>query len=354
MVRRRYPVRRPRNPSSSCEDSFSSEKAPLRSKEEYRMRECIDFIHEHKNFYILSHEEPDGDCIGSSLALGSFLKRLGKKAVLLSPGPFSRNEIKRYEKKFQKEVDTPLSPKETAVFVLDCSTPERIGFFQEFVKPYRVGVIDHHGAGKEFGDVRWIDPKAPSVTYLVQLLQEHMGFPPNKTEAEHLLFGLCTDTGFFRHCEEDQSETFAAASRLLAAGASPNKIYQLIFGGRELGTRLLLGKDLVRTEEYFEGRLLITFETLGDLKEFGGENRDSDTLYSLLQTVTSAEVVVLIREESQGVCSAGLRASGNVNVGEIARAFGGGGHPKASGFEWRGERAALREELLRGFSEVFP
>lgn len=317
------------------------------------MQDCIDFIHEHKNFYILSHEEPDGDCIGSSLALSSFLERIGKKAVLLSPGPFSRNEIKPYEKMFQKEIDAPLPPEETAVLVLDCSTPERIGSFQEFVKPYRIGVIDHHGAGKKFGNVRWIDPKAPSVTYMVQLLQESMGYSPTQAEAEYLLFGLCTDTGFFRHCEEDQSGTFAAASRLLAAGASPNKIYRLIFGGREIGARLLLGKDLTRTEEYFQGRLLITFETIEDLKKFGNENRDSDTLYSLLQTVDNTEVVVLIREESLGVCSAGLRASGDVNVGEIARSYGGGGHPKASGFEWHGDRAALREDLLGTFSRIF-
>lgn len=317
------------------------------------MQECIDFINKHNHFYILSHEEPDGDCIGSSLALGSFLEGLGKGVTLLSPGPFSRKEIKRYEKHFTKEVTDPLPPEGTGVFILDCSTPDRIGHFQEFVQTYEIAVIDHHAAGKEFGSVRWVDPRAPSVTYLVQLLQENMGYPPTEKEAEYLLFGLCTDTGFFRHCEEDQSETFAAASRLLSAGASPNKIYQLIFGGRELGTRLLLGKNLVRTEEHFRGKLLITYETLADLQEYGNENRDSDTLYSLLQTVTSTEVAVLMREESPGVCSAGLRAAGDVNVGEIARAFGGGGHPKASGFEWRGDLADLREALLRSFAEIF-
>ena len=131
------------------------------------------FLDRYRRFLLIVHAEPDGDCIGSALALSSYLTRKGKETRLYTPGPFIRQEIERYKSYFS----THISPKEvlkpsTAAIILDCSTLERIGKLSREIKGLEVAVIDHHAAGRVFGEPRFIDIKAPSTSVLVQMLIE--------------------------------------------------------------------------------------------------------------------------------------------------------------------------------------
>jgi phosphoesterase RecJ-like protein len=233
-----------------------------------------------------------------------------------------------------------------AVVVLDCSTPERIGYLAEEIAGLPVAVLDHHASGEEFGEVRIVDPGAPSVTYLIQLFIESCNDSPTPEEAELLLFGLCTDTGFFRHLTAGSEEVFAAVGRLTSLGASPRDIHHTMFGGRSYESRRLLGELLSRTERHCGGRLLLSVERLEDQQRFGRENRDSDTLYQQLQGVRGADVVVLIREEEPGKCSVGLRSRDGLDVGSLARRLGGGGHRNAAGFTADGKAEDIRTTVL--------
>jgi phosphoesterase RecJ-like protein len=297
-------------------------------------------------FVLLGHSEPDGDCIGSQLALGKYLERKGKKVSLLSPGPFQRLELEEYKKNFHLHIPQDLDKNTAVAVILDCSTLERIGHLAEELGNMKTTVIDHHSSGRSFGDIRYIDPDSPSVTLMVLNLIESMGDTPTQEEAQILLFGLATDTGFFRHLEARRGWVFNAIGRLSDYGASPKEVFRSMYGGRSLLSRQLLGLLLSRTRAACKGRVLFTYETLEDLALYGLENRDSDALYQQLQGVSNCEVVIFIREEEPGLCSVGLRSISAVDVGHIALSFGGGGHALAAGFSWKGSRQEAEKAVM--------
>lgn len=328
----------------------------------YVPEHIVSIIRNHDHFLLAGHEKPDGDCIGSSLALSLFLQRLGKTATLLSPGPFSRFEIQAYRTFFSTTVPKQL-PQRTIAVVLDSSTPERLGQVHDELTSYEMVVIDHHASGNRYGTYTFIDPTAPSVTFMIQQIIEALGYTPTAEEAHYLLFGLCTDTGFFRHLTADSSTVFHAVARLTAAGADPNRIYALLYGNRPLQSHRLLGTLLSRTESYFGGKLLITYERRSDFESGDPTIRNSDTLYLLLQNTAGVEAVVLLQEDSTtevsvglrsgGSQSGGLRSSSAIDVGKIAEKSGGGGHKKAAGFTFKGTISETREYIVELFTECF-
>jgi bifunctional oligoribonuclease and PAP phosphatase NrnA len=315
--------------------------------------ELLDFIDRHGPFYVIGHKEPDGDCIGSQIALASFLKRSGRSAYLLSAGPFTRTEIMQYEGRFSLEAPPEKASERAAAIVLDCSSLQRIGSVAETLPKVPIAFIDHHAAGNAAGDVTYIDDAAPSVTLMVLSVMEAMGGSPTKEEAEFLLFGLGTDTGFFRHLDESSEESFRAAARLVAAGASPKRVYNLMHGGKSIASRKLMGEILTRTEVQYGGALLVSFATLQDQQRYGLASRDSDMLYQLLLSVGGCEAAMVIRQESEAECTVGLRARDRIDVGSIAASFGGGGHRLAAGLLMRGGLDEVKAKLIAAFKPWF-
>ncbi|MDR0731291.1 MAG: DHH family phosphoesterase, partial [Treponema sp.] len=175
-------------------------------------QELLDFIRIGTKFLLAGHKEPDGDCIGSSLALASALRRLGKEAILCSAGPFKRTEIKSYEPLFTSSPGEA-ERRNAQVIIIDCSSPERTGDLGAHIKDLPLALIDHHCAGVQPGEgtVLYLDPEAPAATSMILALIEALGLNPTAEEAEYLLFGFCTDTGFFRHIDAGNMEDFARA-----------------------------------------------------------------------------------------------------------------------------------------------
>ncbi|HOI23339.1 MAG: bifunctional oligoribonuclease/PAP phosphatase NrnA [Spirochaetia bacterium] len=316
-------------------------------------RGIIWFIENHDCFYVLGHREPDGDCIGSQLALASFLKSLGKRVHLLSSGPFTRSEILQYEYKFRDEAPPERDFERAAALVLDCSSMARIGSVGETMPKVPVAFIDHHASGETPGESDYLDPSASAVTAMVFLLMEAMGHKPSREEAELLFFGLCTDTGFFRHLDEKGDSTFEIAARMVKAGASPKKIYNAINGGKTLFSRKLLGEILLRIEPHFDGRLLISFLSLEDQQRYGMASRDSDLLYQLMMSVAGCEACFVIKQEAEDQCTVGFRSKERIDVSAIAARFGGGGHRLASGLSIQGNIESVKALLLDSFAELF-
>ena len=326
--------------------------------------ELLDFIGMYKTFFILGHEEPDGDCLGSQKALASVLNRTGKTAVLCSPGPFDRPEIKEVESAFAKSIseatgmagldtDGPI-PETAAVIIADCSTPERIGAgFAADIEGIPTAVIDHHASGEPFGDVSFVNGGSPSTTILVYQLMKELKLEPTPEEAEDLLFGFLTDTGYFRHLDTDAADSMLLAAELAGFGASLKDLYFRMYGGRKLNSKVLTGRVLSRAVPLFGGRCISIYETLEEKGRFGAENRDSDTIYSQLLAVENCEAVIFVREEAEGECSVSLRSRNRIDVGAVAKSFGGGGHKNAAGFVWKGSRAEVTEKLEPVFREIF-
>lgn len=307
--------------------------------------ELLQFLRDYDHFHVLGHVDPDGDCIGSQIGLSLFLNRLGKSTSLVSPGPFERTEVRHFSSRFSTALEAKVSDRE-AIAIVDCSTLDRIGPLAEQLDGRPVAVIDHHATGEIFGDVRHIDSSIPATTLLVQAIIEALDDIPSKDEAEMLFFGLATDTGFFRFLDSRSSDVFHAASRLVAGGASPRDTSALISSGRTFASRKLIGRLLNRATAYAEGRFILTYMTAQERTEFGKENRDSDALYSLLLSIEGCQAIAFLREESETVCKGSLRATGEVDVGEVASHLGGGGHQKAAGFLNRDSLNATIEKVV--------
>ncbi|MDR0998869.1 MAG: bifunctional oligoribonuclease/PAP phosphatase NrnA [Treponema sp.] len=317
----------------------------------------ISFIQEGSKFLVAGHEEPDGDCVGSQLALVSALRRLGKEALPCSAGPFKRTEVLVYASQFvtlpgEKEREN------ARVIIVDCGAVDRTGSLEPLLRACPLGIVDHHAVGTLPPDNRnnpvFLDPNAPSTTFMVLELIEALGLSPTVEEANLLLFGLCTDTGFFRHLDERGAEAFARAARLIRAGGNPKQIFNTLTGGKSFNSRVLLGIQLSRAEEYFGGKLIYTCEKYEETRRFGLEGRDSDSLYQLLLSVAGAEAVVIIRQESPEKCTVGLRSRDKVNVALVAADFGGGGHRNAAGFIREGTVIEeLKPKLIAAFEKIF-
>jgi len=162
-------------------------------------RELLDFIREGSKFLITGHKDPDGDCVGSQLALDSALRRMGKETLLLSSGPFKRTEIKPYEHLFSLKDALEHVPGGSAcrVIILDCSSPERTGDLEPFLIGFPSAVIDHHRNGKHSNGPHYIDENATSTTVMVLKLILALGLKPTREEAEHLFFWALHGYRFF-------------------------------------------------------------------------------------------------------------------------------------------------------------
>ncbi len=318
-------------------------------------QELLAFIERYSKFIIVGHEEPDGDCVGSQLALSSALERLGKETVVCSAGPFKRPEIIPYQERFLNKIGTK-EREEAAVIIMDCSMTTRVGGIAEDIADLPTAVIDHHAAGEQRESSPekpvFLDPHAPSVTFMTLALIETLGLVPTPEEAKLLFLGLCTDTGFFRHVDAKGSETFARAARLIKAGASPKETFRRMNGGKPLASRQLLGILLARTKSYYGGKLFVTTEDYGELQYFGLESRDSDALYQLLLAVEGVEVVTVVRQESPAFCTAGLRSIDKVDVSAIAASFGGGGHKNAAGLKMDGTLEIIVPRIIAAFEQI--
>jgi phosphoesterase RecJ-like protein len=316
--------------------------------------ELLTFIREGAKFLVAGHKEPDGDCVGSQLALCSLLRRLGKEAIPCSAGPFKRSEILPYRDLFTANIGE--AEREGArVIVTDCSGQGRTGDLGAALEGLPRAIIDHHATNPDGDDTGngpvYLDGQAPATCFMILAVLEALGLEPTPEEAELLFFGLCTDTGFFRHVDAQGAETFAAAARLVRAGASPKGIYRAINGGKSLDSRLLMGRVLSRAESHFGGKLILSTEEYEETQRFGLEGRDSDQLYQILQSVSGVEAIVIIRQETPDNCTIGFRSQDRVDVAKIALQFGGGGHKNAAGSSIGGAIEALKPKILKAFEE---
>ncbi len=314
----------------------------------------VRFIQDHDSFVIAGHKEPDGDCIGSCLAMASFLRRMGKQVQLVSAGPFKRIEIREYEPLFAAAAVPEALSGSACALILDCSNAGRTGDAAPSFEGLPHAIIDHHATNDASGPVDFVESASPATTLLVQSIIEAIAGSVTPEEAELLFFGLCTDTGFFRHLDEKSAESFACASRLVAAGANPKKTFARMNGGKSYESRILVARILTRMKRWYDGKLVISWENLEDTQEFGLEGRDSDILYQLIQSIAGVEAIVIVRQETETNCTVGFRSLDRVDVSIVASAFGGGGHRQASGLSVAGTIDELIPRFVESFAPQFP
>jgi phosphoesterase RecJ-like protein len=287
---------------------------------------------------VVTHENPDGDALGSLAAMQGILSELGKDSMpfvderdLPLPSEYRFLELPGLITAPPPDVD------ERTVVFLDCGNLERNPAEALRRDGMRIVNIDHHHDNTHFGTVNLVDPDASCTAEIVWDLIGGLGVKPTHAIAEALYVGLITDTGRFMY-ENATARSHLMAADLIDAGVSPHEIYRRVYEGVPLGKLSLLARGLAKVERYHGGLLTVTELSARDFAESDAEESYSEGVVDHLRAVEGTAVAALIRDrgsDSDGhrQRKVSLRASDDrVDVSRIARAKGGGGHRQAAGF----------------------
>jgi phosphoesterase RecJ-like protein len=304
------------------------------------------FIDAHSEFLILSHVDPDGDAIGSSLGLHWALRALGKTVVTAneSPLPDGLRFLPGSE-----WVRTPAEVKKVfgAVFILDCSSIDRTGpTAPALIGPgARVANVDHHAANDGFGDPKLVNVEASATAELIYEILESYGAPIGTETAECLYVGLASDTGAFRY-QNTTPRTLRLAARLVERGAKPSVAADELYGRKSEASLRILGFALASLEKRGGGQVSALTITREMFEKARATVEDADGIVQFAKSLNGARVGVLIQEVAPGEVRLSFRSDGSLDVNEIASRFGGGGHRNAAGARVRGELGNVRGAVL--------
>ena len=310
------------------------------------------FIDSHTEFLILSHVDPDGDAIGSSLGLAWTLRALGKSIVVVteSPLPDSLRFLPGSE-----WVKRPADVKRTfgAVFVLDCSSLDRVGpAAAGLVAPGAdVASVDHHAANDSFGDPRLVNVEASATAELIYEILDAYGTPLEPEVAECLYIGLASDTGAFRY-QNTTPRALRLAARLVEHGAQPSTAADALYGHKSEASLRILGLALASLEKRAGGQVGAITISREMFERAGASSEDADGIVQFAKSLDGARVGVLIQEVSPGEIRMSLRSDGTVDVNQVAGLFGGGGHKNAAGARVRGDLSRVRGDLLEALDRA--
>ena len=304
----------------------------------------VEFLKETKgSILILTHENPDGDALGSAMALYLFLKKKGKNVTV-----GCKDKIPHF---------LDFIPHSEEVVSLPDGRFYDVGIIVDSAGFYRAGTevkvaqkirIDHHVGGEFYGRYDYIDPRAPATASLIyELISAWDESEIDKDIATCIYAGLATDTGFFRYSNTDEY-TFELARKLVHWGADPNYVYRMFAERESVGKMKLISKVLETLTLYEDG--LVAGITIFDrfFKETGTEYSDSEGLVNYPRSIEGVEVAfALIEKPDEGVWKVSLRSKVSVDVSKIAERLGGGGHKYASGAKIKvGSYEEALEKLL--------
>jgi phosphoesterase RecJ-like protein len=294
----------------------------------------VEALRDHDRFVVTTHENPDGDALGSLLGMALALRQLGKDAVMVL-GPQERIPA---EYDFMELGDllreAPSDAGERVLVCLDCASEHRLT--ADLRAQAALGVdVDHHHVNTRFGDVNLIVPDASSTSEIVRDLLAELGAELTPEIAEALYIALVTDTGRFQY-SNTTPKALRLAAELVESGADVHHVFQQVYENVDFAKLKLLARVLERAQVYEGGRVVVSYLLRGDFDEVGAEEPYSEGLIDYLRSVEGAELVALIREPPRDDGPArrvSLRASADeIDVSRIARTFGGGGHTQAAGF----------------------
>ena len=306
------------------------------------LRELRSLVANMRRALVVSHISPDGDTIGSALALARALRQRGVVVRLSCADPVPA-EL-RFLPGSVEFAATHWSD-EDAIVVVDTSDTERLGSIHDADAFARVLVvnIDHHVTNVGYGDINLVSQKASTAELVAELL-EFWGIALDPEIATCLLTGLVTDTQGFR-TGNTTADTFGAAQRLVAAGASLSKVMDAAFNHRSLGAMRLWAAALWQAK--LEDGLMWLEVTQSLLKSIGVGPEACKGLVNFASTVHEAKVVIVFREQDDGTVDVSFRSTAAHDVSRIALSLGGGGHPQAAGCLVPGPFGEARELVLR-------
>ena len=278
---------------------------------------------------ITGHINPDGDAIGSALALKLLLTSMDIQATVSFDvtGDLPSNlDHLPYEL-----ISTPTEKSYKTVFVFDCGNSSRLGNLENLViNSEKVVVVDHH-IDPTFGDLQIIDPKAASTTQVLYRIFKNENLKISREIADCLMTGLITDTGRFQYSNTDE-EVFTIAADLMSLGSNLSLISEKIYGSIELNALKLQSSVIDRLELDEDLKFIYSVVYQEDYKKYNTTAAETDSLIDVVRLAKESDIALLLKEQKDGTYKGSLRSRTEFNVQQLASFFDGGGHKAASGF----------------------
>jgi bifunctional oligoribonuclease and PAP phosphatase NrnA len=303
--------------------------------------EILSFLKKDDRFFIATHINPEGDALGSSIALSLALETMGKTTIV-----FDRDSVPEYYRFLpgNERVVSSVSELPTMdlnLVLLDCNVPERAGI--DGLQFRNTMVIDHHETEKDFGDIKWVIPDAAATGMMIFYLIKELGMKITREIAVNLYAALAIDTGTFRYANTS-SEVLKVAAELLESGANPAFISTNLYETwSEKRFRLFI--MALNTLEIREG-VAFTSVTRGMFRETATTAEDTENFSGFPRMMKDVKISAFFRETDEAHWKVSLRSKGDINVAFFASSFGGGGHKNAAGYMIRAPLKTAQENLL--------
>lgn len=306
------------------------------------VRHIVDAIRTRRRFVISSHSRPDGDSIGSQLAMAYALRALGKDVELINadpaPGPLMQ---------FPGVSDIRIAPRVDgdfdAAIIMECGDLARTGV--EGLDRFFVINIDHHPGNTGYGQLQWFDPSAAACSEMVFDLVRALGAPFTVEVATHIYVAIHTDTGSF-HYSNITPRTFAICGEMLEAGVDPLDVARKIYDSNSMGRLKLFGTVLGTMQIDQTGRVAIIYLDHEMARAAGGTYEDTEGVINLPLTVKEIQAVVFFKQIEGDVYRVSMRSKGDIDIGAVCKEFNGGGHKNAAGCTVTGAIDTLQKMFI--------
>lgn len=299
-------------------------------------------IKKSKNIVIVTHENPDGDAVGSSLAMYHALKGLKKNVDIIIP-EYAKcfNELPGIDeviKESDKAYDLAIS--------LDAATDKLLNVWVKYFREadQRI-VIDHHSTNTMFGDINYVDLSAPACAQVVYMLIKHYRWKITPEIGTCIMAGIITDTGGFQYSGVSR-DTFNIAAELLDAGVNISKVYKKVFDTKTKSSFELRRIALDRMEFLEDDKIAFTYITNEDERKVNAGVGDYEGIVSEGRSIEGVEVSIFLHELKDGEFKISLRSNSYVNVSDVCIMFGGGGHIRAAGAKMTADPLVIRDKVV--------
>lgn len=307
-----------------------------------------DLLNRAESIALISHKDPDGDCLGSLLGFGRILETNGKSVKMYLEGEIPFNF--RFLPGISKICNKPDSDIHDLVIVLDCSDIARIGSMVEVFNHSKKSVcIDHHISNGGFCDIDIIESEYSSTGELVYEISKYLGYQIEKDSATNIYAAILTDTGKFIY-SNTSAQTMRNTAELMDKDIAFSKIAECIYGNEYREVYLVKAKIMSEVEFYLDGKVSLAPITKAVLEEYGVSLKDVDGIVESIRDIEGVMASCVLKEISPKNTKVSLRSKGGVDVSAISILFNGGGHERAAGFNLDAdvfESRMIVVELLR-------
>ena len=307
--------------------------------------ELIAFLKNEDAFVIATHFSPDGDALGSAIALSMALREMGKTTFLLDRDPVPQQY--RFLPGHEKFHTFETLGKFSNLVLVDCNDLDRVSSNKSQISSLKFqtsAVIDHHASAKPFGDIKWVRPETAATGMMVFHIIKELGVKITSDMAINLYTAIAVDTGNFRH-ENTTPDALRIAAELAEAGARPNEISRELFDSWSEG-RFRLFIEVLNTLEIIDNIAMMTI-TRKMFEETSTASDDTETFVEYPRLIKNIGISVLFREIDDNSYKISLRSKGHLNVAHVAEAFDGGGHKNAAGCRIKADLETAKTELLK-------